>query len=99
MLYPISRFKEDSSDLLYGYIDAAGAINTPGEWLITPRYLIGMSFSQERAFISIDGESFRLIDLNGSYVTFDVLERARPFRAGLAPVRKDGRWGSNRCKR
>jgi hypothetical protein len=77
-----------------GYIDHAG------RWLIKPNFLIAMEFSEGRAFVSEDGETFALIDSVGSNVSKDRFERARPFRAGLAPVMKDGRWGfiNNRAK-
>ena len=35
----------------------------------------------------------RIIDVKGRILSKDYFERARPFRAGLAPVMKDRRWG------
>jgi hypothetical protein len=70
-----------------------GYINQSGRWLIEPKFLIAMNFSEGRAFASTDGESFRLVDLHGLFVASSYFERARPFRSGLAPVRREGRWG------
>ena len=70
-----------------GYIDHAG------NWHIEPRFLIAMDFAEGRAFVSDDGETFYMITLKGARVGKDCFDRARAFRAGLAPVMKDGRWG------
>jgi hypothetical protein len=70
-----------------------GYIDHSGKWLIEPSFLIAMEFSEGRAFVSDDGETFRIIDMKGRTRGRDYFERARPFRAGLAPVMKDGLWG------
>jgi hypothetical protein len=152
MLYPISKFVQDSADLIVGFINSDGAVKVvprfagaghfcegkasvveqngrsgfldlngqivipatyrgvshfhdgvcsinggyidhSGKWLITPRFLIAMEFSEGRAFVSNDGETFQVIGTAGSILCEDRFERARPFRAGLAPVMKDGLWG------
>jgi hypothetical protein len=72
---------------------AVGYIDHGGRWLIEPRFLIGMDFSEGRTFISNDGETFRLIDLSGATIDREVYERARVPHSGLAPVMKDGAWG------
>ena len=72
-----------------------GYIDHSGKWLIPPRFLIAMPFSEGRAFVSDDGETFRMIDAKGSSIGRDSFERARVLRAGLAPVMKNGRWGSS----
>lgn len=72
---------------------AIGYIDHCGRWLIEPRFLIGMAFSEGRTFVSNDGESFHLIDMSGSTVNGQLYERARVSHAGLAPVMKDGLWG------
>ena len=71
----------------------AGYIDYAGRWLIEPRFLIAMAFSGGRSFVSDDGETFHLIDTAGSPLGADGYQRARPFRAGLAPVMKEGKWG------
>ncbi len=156
MLYPISQFVRDSTDLVVGYVDANGTVKVEprfaggdhfcegkasvvhvdgrsgflnltgvlaiptmfrglsefhdgvcaigadrgvgyidhsGKWLIPPRFLIAMPFSEGRAFVSDDGETFRMIDAKGTSLSSDCFERARAFRAGLAPVMKNGCWG------
>lgn len=55
-----------------GYIDHAG------RWLIDRRFLIAMAFSEGRAFVSDDGETFRVIDTLGSSVGKDCFEGAAP---------------------
>jgi hypothetical protein len=87
----ISHFNEGVC--LVGTERAIGYIDHSGRWLIEPRFLIGMAFSEGRTFVSNDGESFQLIDMNGSTVTDQSYERARMSHAGLAPVMKDGVWG------
>jgi WG containing repeat len=76
-----------------GSENRVGYINQSGRWLIEPKFLTAMNFSDGRAFVSTDAESFRLIDLHGLFVTGSHFERARPFRSGLAPVRRGGHWG------
>jgi hypothetical protein len=83
----ISHFHEGVCSLGGGYIDHAG------RWVIQPRFLIAMAFSEERTFVSDDGETFYMIDLKGNRIGRDRFERARPPNAGLAPVMKDGYWG------
>lgn len=83
----VSYFHEGVCSTSGGYIDHAG------RWLIEPRFLIAMEFSEGRTFVSDDGETFYMIDLKGKRIGRDWFERARPPRAGLAPVAKDGCWG------
>jgi hypothetical protein len=70
-----------------GYIDHSGG------WVLEPKFLIAMAFSEGRAFVSSDGESFHLIDMSGSRIGRAEFARARPYRGGLAPVMSDRGWG------
>jgi hypothetical protein len=87
----ISHFKDGicrvGSETRVGYIDHSG------QWVIEPRFLIGMDFSEGRTFISDDGETFRLIDMSGAAIGREVYDRARVLHSGLAPVMKDRLWG------
>lgn len=87
----VSEFHEGvctiGADAGVGYIDHSG------KWIIPPRFLIAMPFSEGRAFVSDDGETFRMIDTKGSSIGRDSFELARVLRAGLAPAMKNGRWG------
>jgi hypothetical protein len=83
----VSHFHDGVCSINGGYIDHAG------RWLIEPRFLIAMEFAEGRTFVSDDGESFYMINSNGTRIGKDRFERARPPRSGLAPVMKDGCWG------
>jgi hypothetical protein len=83
----VSHFQEGVCSINGGYIDHAG------RWLIEPRFLIAMGFSEGRTFVSDDGETFFMMDVKGTKIGRDRFERARPPHAGLAPVMKGGSWG------
>jgi WG containing repeat len=70
-----------------------GFINHSGDWAIEPRLGIAGYFSEGRALASLDGERLGFIDATGEFVVAPAFERARQFRDGLAPVRRDERWG------
>lgn len=87
----VSHFRDGVCSI--GTEHRVGYIDHSGKWLIEPTFLIAMEFSEGRAFVSDDGETFHLIDTKGRSLGNDHFERARPFRAGLAPVMKDRLWG------
>ncbi len=91
----VSEFHEGVCSI--GADRGVGYIDHSGKWRIPPGFLIAMPFSEGRAFVSGDGETFRMIGANGMNLGSDCFERVRALRAGLAPVMKGGRWGFIDC--
>lgn len=71
-----------------------GMIDKKGKWIIQPTYQDitqmgeGLLAVQQKM-----GGYFKFIDINGMTAFKDSFERAGFFTDGLAPVRKEGKWG------
>lgn len=69
----------------YGYID------TSGRYLINPFYNQAQPFASGLAFVETRSEKY-LIDRNET-VMLRGFDKVKRFREGLAPARREGRWG------
>lgn len=74
-----------------------GLIRRTGEWVAPPKFTTARSFHENRAAVAsrdVDrGRSYYFIDSSGRRVGDEIFDTYYPFRAGLAPVRRKGRWG------
>lgn len=74
-----------------------GLIRRTGEWVVPPKFTTARSFHENRAAVAsrdVDrGRSYYFIDSSGRRVGDEIFDTYYPFRAGLAPVRRNGRWG------
>ena len=83
----LGKFKNGLCSINGGFIDHSG------KWLIEPRFLVASDFSEDRAFVSFDGDTFGFINLRGDTVIQPEFQLCRPFSEGLAGVCRDDRWG------
>src|SRR5438105_11142260 len=58
----LGEFKDGLCSISGGYI------NHTGRWSIEPQFFVASHFSEGRAFVSKDGETFGFIDLTGKFV-------------------------------
>lgn len=74
---------------LFGFID------NKGKWAIEPQYLFGSDFSDGVASVSLDEKTRVLIDHKGDIITrfASDIDYVGFFRNGLAPARKNGKYG------
>ncbi len=70
-----------------------GYMNRNGELAIPYRYWSALPFSEGRAAVSEDDETWGFIDKAGNYITPPQYEDVWSFRDGLAAVKLGGRWG------
>src|SRR6185437_7575772 len=83
----LGMFREGLCSKNGGFIDHAG------RWFIPPRFLIAAAFSEGRAFVSLDGDTFGFVDLKGDLVISPKFQQCRQFSEGLSGVYRDERWG------
>ena len=70
-----------------------GYMNLDGELVIPHRYEAARSFSEGRAAVLEEGQSWGFIDKTGEYIADPQYEDVWDFRDGLAAVKLNDKWG------
>jgi tetratricopeptide (TPR) repeat protein len=93
----VQPYRDDVAWVRPPQLDTWGLIDEAGNVLIDPKfgYLGVGSFSDGLAWVSRDGNgNWIAVDKNNQVVIYTGFDDVRPFRRGLAVVRRGDRWGA-----